>query len=265
MDDFRQIETMAESSTTVDSDPSVKPAGIDPVSYVAGQGNFGRTNPPPITLDPLVVWRNVRILFANRTLARITIVMWITYIFDCATRPPPGARSDRADFAFNIGGSYLPLILVKRAGAQNHTIRETYASYIAIYAPGIVAVLLAGALIQIPYLGRKWSMALTAALMGMSFFLYAVVSTWGGSIGFNMCVGSAPHGADTAQARIFSVSPRFDGTDDRAVMQSMFNAVRLRESRSKLTRYRSSTERFQSCTRPNAAPRRPASRRRWAG
>ena len=68
---------MAASSSSVDSDASVsKPAGIDPVSYVAmaPQGTAGRA---PITLDPLVVWRNVRILFATKTLARITIVMWI--------------------------------------------------------------------------------------------------------------------------------------------------------------------------------------------
>lgn len=81
---------MAASSSSVDSDASVRKPGVDPVSYVASGVGGGMAqsgaSPPPIRLDPLVVWRNVRILFATKTLARITIVMWITYIFDCEHR-----------------------------------------------------------------------------------------------------------------------------------------------------------------------------------
>lgn len=88
-------------------------------------------------------------------------------------------------FAFNIAGGYLPLILQDRNIAQGKTLADTYRSYVAIYAPGIGACLLAALCIELPRVGRKWSMVFFSALMGASMFAYTSVSTEAGSVGLN--------------------------------------------------------------------------------
>ena len=50
---------------------------------------------------------------------------------------------------------------------------------------GVPGVLLGTALIEVPGVGRKWAMVGSSALMGVSLFLYAVVSTPAASVGFN--------------------------------------------------------------------------------
>ncbi|PWN46060.1 MFS general substrate transporter [Ceraceosorus guamensis] len=114
---------------------------------------------------------NVKVLFQNRKMARLTILLWITFICDF--------------FAFNIAGAYLPLILSDRNIAQGKTLAETYRSYVAIYAPGIGACILAAALIELPRLGRQWSMVFFSALMGVSMFIYTRVETEAASVGLN--------------------------------------------------------------------------------
>lgn len=69
-----------------------------------------------------------KLLFANAAIARLTILVWITYIFDF--------------FGFAIAGSFLPIILARKNSAINVSIGETYRNYIIIYAPGMIGVLL---------------------------------------------------------------------------------------------------------------------------
>jgi len=110
-------------------------------------------------------------LFGNPRLARISTILFIVYICDF--------------FAFSIAGFFLPLILQDKGGETNHTLRETYRSYIAIYAPGLVATFLAGALYSLNRVGQHISFIVSSALMAVSLFLYAAVDSWASSIGFN--------------------------------------------------------------------------------
>lgn len=83
-------------------------------------------------------------------------------------------------------GFYLPSILALKNGVIGVSLKATYASYIYIYAPGLVGVLIGGALYKIPSVGRKWTMVLSAGLMGTSIFLFSTVNDRASNIGLNV-------------------------------------------------------------------------------
>ncbi|KAM5359825.1 hypothetical protein ACJZ2D_014167 [Fusarium nematophilum] len=70
-------------------------------------------------------------------------------------------------------GFYLPRILALKNGSESVSLASTYAAYIYTYAPGIVGVLLGAVMYRIPAIGRKWTMVLSAALMGTSILLFS--------------------------------------------------------------------------------------------
>ena len=113
-----------------------------------------------------------KLLFANATIARLTILVWITYIFDY--------------WAFSVAGSFLPTILLAKNKEIKVTVSETYRNYIIIYTPGIVGVLLGALMYAVPFIGRKYGMVISSALMGTSLFLYAAVNTEASNIGLNL-------------------------------------------------------------------------------
>ncbi|KAH3906802.1 hypothetical protein HBI56_063260 [Parastagonospora nodorum] len=113
-----------------------------------------------------------KILFSNFQMARLTILVWLTYIFDY--------------WGFTVAGSFLPQILAYKNGALNLSLRYTYRSYLYIYSPGIIAVLLGAASYRIPSVGRKWTMVISSALMGVSIFLFSAVNSAASNIGFNV-------------------------------------------------------------------------------
>ncbi|MCJ1394821.1 hypothetical protein MMC18_007701 [Xylographa bjoerkii] len=113
-----------------------------------------------------------KMLFANFTIARLTILVWITYVFDY--------------WGFSVAGSFLPKILITKGHEINVSVGETYRNYIIIYTPGIVGVLLGACMYAIPIIGRKWGMIISSALMGASLFLFAAVNSEASNIGFNM-------------------------------------------------------------------------------
>lgn len=110
-------------------------------------------------------------LFASKTMACTVICIWIAYIGDY--------------WSFNLAGGFLPLILARRGAEQNQTVRDTYRSYIAIYTPGIAGSFFAAAMMEVPRVGRKWSMFLFGALQAVSIGLYVKVTNIAGSIGLN--------------------------------------------------------------------------------
>ncbi|TFK55265.1 MFS general substrate transporter [Heliocybe sulcata] len=110
--------------------------------------------------------------FADWQMARLTLFTWLTYIFDYA--------------AFSIAGNFLPTILRRKGADVGQSIATTYRNYIIIYAPGIVGVLLGAVAIQVPKFGRKWVMTFSATLMGVSLFLFVVISSPAANVGFNM-------------------------------------------------------------------------------
>ncbi|KAF2866319.1 major facilitator superfamily domain-containing protein [Massariosphaeria phaeospora] len=113
-----------------------------------------------------------KILFSNATMARLTILVWLTYICDY--------------MGFTIAGTYLPRIIALKNGALNLSLRYTYRSYIYIYLPGTVGVLLGSLLYNTPRIGRKLTLMGSAALMAVSLFLFATINNQAGNIGLNL-------------------------------------------------------------------------------
>ena len=107
------------------------------------------------------------LFFANRTVARLTILIWVIYAFDY--------------WAFTIAGSFLPTILLRKGANQGISIGSTYRSYVYIYLFGIPGVLIGSLL----YKGRRMIMIASSALMGASLFIFSVVDTQPKYIGVN--------------------------------------------------------------------------------
>jgi len=83
-------------------------------------------------------------------------------------------------------GSFLPQILALKNGALHLSLRYTYRSYIYIYLPGVIGVLLGAASYRVPAVGRKWTMVISSAMMGISIFLFSSVNSAASNIGFNV-------------------------------------------------------------------------------
>lgn len=114
---------------------------------------------------------NAKTLLRNRTMARVTIIIWITFI---------------ADFwGFTLAGFYLPQILGAKGAEEDVSIETTYRNYMLVYFPGIFAVGFGAAMIQVPKLGRQWAMVVSSALMAVSFLVFTVVNSQAGSVGAN--------------------------------------------------------------------------------
>ncbi|KAF7795302.1 hypothetical protein EIP86_006456 [Pleurotus ostreatoroseus] len=101
-------------------------------------------------------------LFSSWSMIRLTLLTWVCYAADY--------------WGFTIAGNFLPKFLADRGAAAND---------IVIAVVGVPGVLLGAALIEIPRFGRKWSMVLSSALMGVSLFLYATITTPAATVGFN--------------------------------------------------------------------------------
>ena len=111
-------------------------------------------------------------LFKGWQMSRLTILVWLTYICDF--------------WGFTLAGSYLPTILALKNGAIQLSLKFTYRSYLYIYAPGIVGVLLGSLMYGVPAVGRKWTMVISSGLMGASIFIFSAVNTEASNIGLNV-------------------------------------------------------------------------------
>ncbi|KAH8900852.1 MFS general substrate transporter [Thozetella sp. PMI_491] len=104
-----------------------------------------------------------KLLFDGPLMARLTLLVWLTYIMDYS--------------AFTVAGFYLPRILALKNGAASASLKETYAAYVYTYAPGVIGILLGSWMYRIRSIGRKYTMILSAAFMGISIFLFSIVDT----------------------------------------------------------------------------------------
>lgn len=112
-----------------------------------------------------------RLLFANFNMARLTILVWIIYIFDY--------------WGFSIAGGFLPKILLIKNSAIDISVSETYRNFVIIYICGVPGVLLGALMYAVPHVGRKWAMVFSSFMMGLSLFLFATVNTEASNIGLN--------------------------------------------------------------------------------
>jgi MFS family permease len=108
-----------------------------------------------------------RLLFKNATVTRLTILIWLTYIFDY--------------WGFSIAGGLLPLILAQKSAEAGISTESTYRSYIYIYLFGMPGVVLGTYL----YKGRQLAMMGSSAMMAASLFILTTVNTQAKYIGIN--------------------------------------------------------------------------------
>ncbi|KAF2143608.1 uncharacterized protein K452DRAFT_267822 [Aplosporella prunicola CBS 121167] len=113
-----------------------------------------------------------KLLFNGWQMTRLTVLVWLTYIMDY--------------WGFTVAGSFLPRIIALKNGALNLSLKFTYRSYVYIYLPGIVGVVLGAMLYNVPHVGRKWTMVLSAAMMGVSIFVFSAVNSEASNIGLNV-------------------------------------------------------------------------------
>ena len=69
--------------------------------------------------------------------------------------------------------------------AHGTDVTETYREYVYIYLPGIIGAILALASVQLPIVGRKWSLVFSAVCQGLSMAMYTQVKTTVGYVGLN--------------------------------------------------------------------------------
>ncbi|KAL3467840.1 major facilitator superfamily domain-containing protein [Aspergillus heterothallicus] len=89
-------------------------------------------------------------------------------------------------WSFTLAGYFLPIILLNNnVDSGAHNVTDTYQQYIYIYLPGIIGAVVALFSIQIPLVGRKWSLVISASLQGLSMAMYTQVKTTAGYVGLN--------------------------------------------------------------------------------
>ncbi|KAL0938296.1 membrane transporter [Colletotrichum truncatum] len=150
---------MFESLTSDEHEGSVSSA----LSATPALGGGARQQNMKWTAKAKMELGRYKMLFDGFQMTRLTILVWLTYIMDF--------------WGFTVAGHYLPRILALKNGSQSVSLSATYAAYIYTYAPGVIGVLLGALMYHIPAIGRKWTMVLSAALMGTSIILFSTVDT----------------------------------------------------------------------------------------
>lgn len=80
----------------------------------------------------------------------------------------------------------MPIILLRNnVDSGRGTVQDTYQQYVIIYTPGIIGAILALISVQMPLVGRKWTLVLSAILQGLSMAMYTQVGTTAGYVGLN--------------------------------------------------------------------------------
>jgi hypothetical protein len=88
-------------------------------------------------------------------------------------------------WSFTLAGSFLPIVLLRNNIGSGGNVTETYRQYIYIYLPGIIGAFFALCSIQLPLIGRKWSLVISATLQGLSMAMYTQVRNTAGYVGLN--------------------------------------------------------------------------------
>ncbi|GAB7325398.1 hypothetical protein MBLNU13_g09429t1 [Cladosporium sp. NU13] len=145
-------------------------ASADSGTELFGTGDKQRT----LSLMQKVKLEFVRygMLFKGWQMARLTLLVWLIYICDF--------------WGFSLAGYYLPSIFAAKNGELGLSIETTYRNYLAIYTPGIVAVVLGSMMYKVPIFGRQVTMLISAALMAVSIFVFSAVNSQPANIGLNM-------------------------------------------------------------------------------
>ncbi|KAF1361815.1 MFS general substrate transporter [Lizonia empirigonia] len=111
-------------------------------------------------------------IFTNRLSCFMFVLLGITYMGDY--------------WSFNLAGSFLPIILLRNnVDSGRGSVVDTYRQYLIIYSPGVIGAALALVSVQMPLLGRKWSLVFSAVCQGLSMAMYTQVRNTAGYVGLN--------------------------------------------------------------------------------
>ncbi|KAK5947673.1 hypothetical protein PMZ80_001827 [Knufia obscura] len=117
-------------------------------------------------------FKHLKGLFTNKLQLFIFILLAIAYMGDY--------------WSFNLAGAYLPVILLQNnVSTGQGTVTETYRQYVYIYLPGILGAVLALVSIQLPLVGRKWSLVFSALCQGIAMAMYTQVTNTVGYVSLN--------------------------------------------------------------------------------
>lgn len=114
---------------------------------------------------------HLKALFTNKLQTFIFVLLAFTYMGDY--------------WSFNLAGSFLPIVLLRNNVATGGSVTATYQQYLAIYTPGIIGAVLGLFSVQLPLVGRKWSLVFSALCQGLSMALYTQVKNTAGYVGLN--------------------------------------------------------------------------------
>ena len=116
--------------------------------------------------------RRLKGIFTNKLSCFIFVLLGIAYMGDY--------------WSFNLAGSFLPIILLRNNVDDGRgSVVDTYQQYLIIYSPGIIGAALALASVQMPLLGRKWSLVFSAICQGLAMAMYTQVQNTAGYVGLN--------------------------------------------------------------------------------
>ncbi|CAD6581365.1 MAG: hypothetical protein TREMPRED_002987, partial [Tremellales sp. Tagirdzhanova-0007] len=111
-------------------------------------------------------------IFLNKLQLLIFILLAIAYMGDY--------------WSFNLAGEFLPIVLLRNnVSSGQQTVTDTYRQYVYIYLPGILGAILGLLSVQLPLVGRKWSLVFSAACQGLAMAMYTQVKTTAGYVGLN--------------------------------------------------------------------------------
>ncbi|GAA6042997.1 hypothetical protein JCM8097_003878 [Rhodosporidiobolus ruineniae] len=162
-DDFRLLDAAdaQERSRTSDDPLNAGPTELDTKQLAKGR-----------IMQLVKQFEHLKVLFSTKRMIWLTVTLWIAYM--------------SLFFSFSIAGGYLPLILRQKGIDTKRTLNETYLSYVIIKLPGISATILGSFLMEVPHLGRKGAMVLSAGLMGASLFLFSTIESMKAFTGMNL-------------------------------------------------------------------------------
>lgn len=85
-----------------------------------------------------------------------------------------------------MAGYFLPIILQRTNTSEGRgTVEDTYRQYVYIYLPGVIGAVLALLSVQLPLLGRKWSLVFSGLMQGLGMAMYTQVNSTAGYVGLN--------------------------------------------------------------------------------
>ncbi|EMD69671.1 hypothetical protein GGP41_001189 [Bipolaris sorokiniana] len=159
VDMFAAIDDAATNATSGAHARAEAPAGTKATTKKVIQG-FGKE------------LKRLKGIFDNKLSAYIFILLALTYMGDY--------------WSFNLAGAFLPIILYNNNVSDGRSsVSDTYEQYMIIYFPGIIGAVLALFSVQMPLLGRKWSLVFSALCQGISMAMYTQVSSTAAYVGLN--------------------------------------------------------------------------------